>query len=403
MRFADTRRALLTMAAYSLIGNTVLAVQPMVVGALVDLLHFSPRQAGLVASAELSGFSAAGIAMLWVVQRADRRWLALSGVLLVVIADLYACTVRDFGAMVVVRVLAGAGAAIAYSIFPLLAASSSRPERIFGIINASSIGYAGLFVWLAPRLLALCALPGIFVAMAVLALAVSASILWVPPVNACSAQESHSKTETQEAAAANGAQGASLGPITLLLSATLCLYIGHGSIWAYQERIGVAAGLAAGQVGSLLGSSMLLWGVAGSLLATWLGLVFGRIWPQLLALVTSIVAVLLLIYGGQPVTYGVACALVALSWFYGLPYLAGWLAALDKLGRANIACMLVSTAGSAAGPALAAQLIGSRQNYSAIASLAGSCYVLCAVFVAITGLLLRATASDSQSDLQSVR
>lgn len=359
------------MAAYSLIGNTVLAVQPMVVGALVDLLNFSERQAGFIASAELAGFSLAGLALLTFVHKANRRVLALAGVALVVCSDLGACTVGTFPAMLIMRSLAGMGSAMAYSIFPMLASASTRPESVFGIINASSIAYAGAFVWLAPKLLALWHLPGIFLAMAVLALVVCPTIFWVPahgqPAAPCG-----------PAAALPARPGSRFHPnIVILLLVTLCLYVGHGGIWAYQERIGMAAGLPREKVGALLGSSMLIWGVAGSLLATWLGLAIGRIWPQVLSFGVSVAAAVMLVVGGSPTVYGVACALIALSWFYGLPYLSGWLAMLDPNGRANIACMLVSTAGSALGPGFAAVLVGSRSGYASIAAMAGTCYLIC--------------------------
>ncbi len=379
MCFADTRRALLTMVAYSLIGNTVLAVQPMVVGGLVDLLHFTQRQAGFIASAELAGFSAAGLAVLAVVHRVDRRLLALTGVLLLASADVVACFSHDFVPMLIVRCAAGIGSAVAYAILPVLAAASSRPERVFGIVNAASIAYAGAFVWIAPRLLVAWHLPGIFLTMALLALGVSGTIFWLP---------GEIRARGGQVAAARGT-GSSGRPVRLqvamLLLVTLCLYVGHGAIWAYQERIGVAAGLYPSEVGSLLGSSMLIWGVSGSLLATGLGMLIGRIWPQLLALMLSILAAALLVMGSGLGPYGVACAAIAFSWFYGLPYLSGWLAKLDSQGRANIACMLISTLGSALGPALAALVIGNARVYGSVGVLAGSCYVICFCLVAIAG------------------
>jgi len=386
MRYQDSARALLTMMAFSLVGNTVLAVQPMVVGGLVDYLHFSQREAGLVASAELTGFSLAGIALLTFVHRVDRRVLAYVGIAIVVTADLIACAVKTFPLMFAVRMLAGAGSAIAYAIFPVLAASSSRPERVFGLVNATSIGYAGAFVWVAPKLMELGQLPGIFLSMGVIALLVSPTILWTP---------------ASLPAAGRAPVGRLNTAMVLLLVATLCLYVGHGGIWAYQERIGIAAGIPKQRIGSLLGSSMLIWGVAGSLLATWLGLAWGRVWPQVMALGLSVFAAILLVVGADPLMYGLACALIAFSWFFGLPYLSGWLAALDPQGRANIACVLVSTLGSALGPALAAALIGAQSDYAAIAVVAGACYLSCLVLVIMVAIASQAALVTSSSDFGS--
>jgi predicted MFS family arabinose efflux permease len=388
MRHSDTLRALLTMIAFSMVGNTVLVVQPMVVGALVDLLHFSEREAGFVAGAELLGFSLGSLALLAFVHRVNRRTLALVGVAIVVGVDIVACMVKTFPLMLVLRFMAGVGSATAYAVFPTLAAASSRPERVFGIVNATSIAYAGVFVWLAPKLLQLWRLPGIFLTMAALALIVSPTIGWTPAYA--------SEQSAQNAMAASGARAKwKLNPnIVMLLGVIFVLYIGHGGIWAYQERIGVAAGLAREQVGSLLGSSMLIWGVAGSLLATWAGLAIGRIWPQVISLSASILAAALLVLGTSLLAYGVACALIAFSWFYGLPYQTGLLALVDPKGRANIGGVLVSTLGSALGPTLAALLLGVG-GHTAIGLLAGFCYLVCLLLVLLSIRELMRTHPDA--------
>src|SRR5580698_6089933 len=98
-RHSDSALAIVTMCAFSMVGNTVLAVQPMVVGGLVDLLHFSEEQAGFVAAAELLGFSLGGTALLAFVNKVDRRVLTLIGVAIAVCADVAACFVRTFPPM----------------------------------------------------------------------------------------------------------------------------------------------------------------------------------------------------------------------------------------------------------------------------------------------------------------
>ena len=45
------------MSAYAMAGNTPLVVQPMIVGAMVDLRGFTERQAGIVAAVELTGLT----------------------------------------------------------------------------------------------------------------------------------------------------------------------------------------------------------------------------------------------------------------------------------------------------------------------------------------------------------
>lgn len=133
-------------------------------------------------------------------------------------------------------------------------------------------------------------------------------------------------------------------------------------------------------VGRMLGISMLVWGVLGSLLAHFSGLALGRVWPQILSLGFSIVAALWLVLTDTPMGFTVACALVALTWFYGLPYQMGLLAQFDRQGRANLLGSMATTGGATAGPALAALLIGGS-GHVAIGLLAGVCYLLALICV----------------------
>jgi predicted MFS family arabinose efflux permease len=161
----------------------------------------------------------------------------------------------------------------------------------------------------------------------------------------------------------------------LLLAMMLLLYSGHGAIWAYQERIGVAAGLDEHAVGKWLGLSMLIWGVGGSLLARFMSMSIGRMWPQVISLGASCLAVLLLVYGSTPAAFAISCGLIAFSWFYGLPYQMGLLAARDPKGRAALAGVMMSTGGMALGPAIAALLLV-RGAHWPIGVFAGICYLL---------------------------
>jgi len=168
--------------------------------------------------------------------------------------------------------------------------------------------------------------------------------------------------------------------MVMLLLMMLLLYMGHGSIWAYQQRIGAGLGLTDLQIGNMIGMSMLIGGVGGSLIARALGLRLGRVVPQYLSLGISALGAMLLVWGSAPWIFGTACGLVAMSWFYGLPYQMGLLAAFDPLGRANMAGVVMTTGGSAAGPAIAAVLVP-HAGHAAIGAFAAACYVGCLLLV----------------------
>jgi predicted MFS family arabinose efflux permease len=358
------------MSAFSMAGNTPLVVQPMIVGALVDLLGLSERQAGVIASTELTGLSVGILLMVGVVGKVRRSTFGIFAVTAIVAANVATCFAGEFAWLLPLRFLSGLGAAAAFCISGSMAATGEKPENNFAIMNAISIAYSGVLTLLSAGILQKFGLAGIMVTLA----GITALALLVLPW-----------TRSREVATARGLSRSRFtavpAPILTLLAMMLFLYTGHGAIWAFQERIGAAAGLNQQAIGRSLGLSMLVWGVAGSLLARILGLSIGRIQPQLISLVASLLAVIFLVFSQTPLAFAASSGLIAFSWFYGLPYQMGLLAARDPQGRAAIAGTMMSTAGMALGPAIAGLLVVGQAHWP-IGIFSGACY-LCALAIAL--------------------
>jgi predicted MFS family arabinose efflux permease len=367
-------KTITAMSAYAMAGNTPLVVQPMIVGALVDLRGFTERQAGIVAAVELTGLTLGILCLISAVGRVRRSSFALLAVTAIVAANVATCFVTQFQWLLPLRFLSGVGAASAFCISSSLASSSSKPENSFAIMNAICIAYSGVLTLLSSSILQAHGLPGIMLTLSFITLLALLVIPWISPevTSAAPAGVTHAAAKVPLAIPL---------PVFALLAMMLLLYTGHGAIWAFQERIGVAAGLTEQAVGRSLGMSMLLWGVGGSLLARLLSLSLGRIVPQVISLGASFMAVLLLVFGTTPVAFATSSGLIALSWFYGLPYQMGLLAAHDPKGRAALAGTMMSTAGMAAGPGIAAFLLVGRAHWP-IGVFAGICY-LCALAIAL--------------------
>jgi predicted MFS family arabinose efflux permease len=363
-------RSLTAMGAFAMAGNTPLVAQPMVVGAMVDLLGMTERQAGILASVELTGLTLGILAIVPAVTRMKRSSLAVCAVSGIVAANVMTCFVTGFEGLLAIRFLSGFGAAAAFGVYMSMAASDPRPEHAFAIVNAISIAYSGLVNLLAPSLLHAAGLPGILISLALITALALATIPWLGQPDG---PGTHPSARELFAPAASTALP--------LLAMMLLLYTGHGAIWAYQERIGVAAGLTEHAVGKWIGLSMLVWGVGGSLLARLLSMSLGRIWPQAISLGASCLAVLVLVYGSTPMSFATSCGLIAFSWFYGLPYQMGLLAARDPKGRAALAGVMMSTGGMALGPGIAAFLLVGRVHWP-IGIFAGVCY-LAALMIAV--------------------
>jgi predicted MFS family arabinose efflux permease len=362
-------KPLIAINALSVVGNGCMAVQPIVVGALVDLLGFSEAQAGFVASMEMTGVGVGFLLLLGVAHRIPRWLLAGVGILTIVAANVAACFIHSFEPMLLAQFIVGLGSSMVFSVYLTVGASQPQPEKLFAIVNAVSIAYSGLFMPVAPSILSAWRLPGIFVTLAGIALLSSVLLRWLPASSPAGAVAASSPRGSASPAKLLN------GRVVMVLAMMLLLYTGHGAIWAYQERIGVSLGMSVNTVGKWLGTSMLIWGVIGSMLAGWLGMRFGRIWPQVLSLGVSVVAALILVFGTSMFLFALACGLIAMSWFYGLPYQMGLLSQYDRMGRLNMAGCTMTTGGAALGPALAALLVGSTGHWP-VGVLAGCCYLM---------------------------
>lgn len=373
----------IAMIFFSLLGNTAMAAQPMLVGGFVDLLGLTERQAGFVSGAELGGLALGMCVLLPFVTRLDRRVLAVVAVAIIVAANVLSIQITRIEFLsrieylLPVRAMSGMGAATAYAVFLTIAAASARPERSFGAANAVSIMGTGILVWLAPTILDSWQLAGIFLTLIGIALVVLLTAGGVPR----STVVATTVIRTSSAEADSKLFRSRWLELSFVVSAMFLLYAGHAGIWTYQERIGVGMGIPQKEVGFLIGTSMLIWGMLGSLLATFLGLRLGRVWPQVLSLGVSVIAALMLVLVNSAAGFGVACALIALSWFFGLPYQMGLLADIDPQGRANVLGSLMTTFGAAVGPIGAAVLIGLYNSYVNIAVMAGLFYFLALMFV----------------------
>jgi predicted MFS family arabinose efflux permease len=384
----DGLTCLIAMILLSAIGNGVLVIQPLAVGAMVDGLGFSDRQAGFIVFTELASFSVGSMVMSGLIHRLNRRHVAIAGIVLFAAGNFLSALPKAFLPFLLLRTLPGFACALAIAAFVSTAVLAKVPDRVFGMVNAFSIGYSAVLLIAAPPVIAAGGLSLIYAVMAVLALACLGVVRWIPP-------RAPALQRAPGAAADEPRKAGKLHVflLAMVLLAMLLLYTGHGSVWAFQERIGTSLGIEPARIGRMLSIAMFC-GIAGSLIAWRAGLALGRIWPQIISLGLSIVAAILLVIADSATLFATASALVGITWFYGLPYQMGILAQLDPRGRANVMGIIMTTGGAAIGPALAGVLV-SPPDYSIVGWVAASCYTACLLLVLPAAILLGRTAARS--------
>lgn len=364
----------------SVTGVLMFKVLPLMVGAAAESFHFGPRELGLIASSDLAGITLASLlAPLWA-RRIDWRIGAFAALALVVAGNLASATISELPLLLAVRFVTGIGEGMASSLALVILSDTRNPDRAFGLAVGAPILVGLIAFQTMPPLVERFGYDGVVLSLAALA-GIFALLTPLLPVSG----------RPMVAPAGRDTQPTSgLRPIAVGLVAAAIYHIGLGAVWAFIERMGTAAGLARATMGSNLGLAV-VFGLAGSLIATAVGARFGRSWPLVLAVCGQCAALLLLGPQMSGLGFAVAACAFQLLWLLSVPYQLAVIASFDAGGRYFVLALAFQAAGVTLGPVLAGLLI-EGQDYSAVRALAATC--LAASLVLILPLARRSTRTD---------
>ncbi|MDP3749557.1 MAG: MFS transporter [Phenylobacterium sp.] len=363
MRLSDTN-ALVLVTLLGLIGNSTAIVQPLLVGLMVDSYGLTPSAAGMVSAVEMTAFGGAALLIAAVVSRFDRRGLCACALGMAAAGNLAASFAGDTTVLVLSRVVAGAGAGASLAISGAIIAGHREPDRVYSITTMGMLAYAGVFLTTVPNLMQAWGSAAAFLVMAAIA-ALTLPFAFAAP---------RPPARTTDAAAGAGRRPP-LRDAAPLLAAALVLYAGHGAVWTYEERMGVAIGMSVAEVGGTLGLASIA-GFIGAAIAAILGSRISRTASQVIALGLSATAAVIIVLARTPELYTAGACLIALAWFFGLPYLNGVAAGLDPEGRTAALTAAMLNFGTALGPFLAS-LILVANGYLWVGVLAATMYLAC--------------------------
>ena len=348
----NDRLTLIGLMLLAGIGNLSLSLHPFIVGGAIDFLGFSAARAGHLAAVEMAGFALGSFTASLRIHVWNRQWVGAIGAILVIGGNLLSCFLTTYEPLLVTRTISGLGSAFALSVFSSTAAATPNPVRTFGIVNSTSIGGSGVLIWIAGYIIAAWGLPGIFLSIVGLTIVFSIGIFTLP-ARVDTTIDLERATMYEPVVSKFQAK---IG-IPMCLGLMLFMFIGQYAIWAYQERIGVGIGMESQEIGFWIGAGRLIFGTAASLLASYIGLRIGRIWPQVISITGCIFGVSIVVFGTTPFTFAFGSTLLTTAMFYGLAYQQGLLSGFDRKGRANVAGDMMGTIGMALGPLMVSFLV----------------------------------------------
>jgi len=335
----------------------LLALKPLIVGALIDDYHFSASEAGFVTGIEMAGIGIASFIAAAAGGRWNRRLVIVTGATLGILGSIIPALTAAYLPILLTRFVAGLGSGLIAANVLAVIGTSRDPDRTFGLYYMSSYAGMALLVPGGIWVMAHSGVAGGYGLLALLLAAVYVMVLRIPG----NVEGFRRKDGMLSLSSFPWVAG------TLSLSLSLFFWIGVGAVWAFVERIGVAAGISKLLIGSVVTLGPIA-SIVGALTASLLHTRLGR-GPLLAASVAlAMISVALVAWGGSTYTYMAGFLIFSYIWPLFLAYLGGAMAVVDPLGRVVSMSVASQTVGMAIGPAIGG-IVASHFGYASISIL----------------------------------
>jgi predicted MFS family arabinose efflux permease len=322
---------------------------PVVLGAIVDGTGIDEGRAGRIASLELGSMAVAALVLAPRVSGVSLRGLALGSAAIAAAAHAASMLADGFAALAALRSIAGLAEGALVAAGNALIATSVDPDRLAARMQIVAGSAGALLLVALPNVVAAAGHRGAFAAMALLVLACTPILAWMPRGAAARIEAAHLPVR---------------GDALPVLAAGLLLTAGEGAMWAFLERIGVHAGVSPPSIGALLGAVTLL-GLLGAAAAAWLGTRLGRRLPIAAGIGCQAASCWMIAHAGAPPAYVLGSIGYGLAFFFVQPYLLGTAAVVDRNGRVAAGYAGVVLVGAAIGPVTGGALV-SAFSYEAL-------------------------------------
>lgn len=378
---SETRAMLLGITLLNVVALAGPLVLPLFNEGLQRSLHLSAAEIGEVTALSMvSGMLSNLLSKYWV-----RRftWPSVARVLLIglILTDVlwYVCE-RAWIPLLAVQGLMGFLSGSLYSLTLAVIGDGRHADRMFGIIMAAQVAFQVAGLLAGPLILAhgsIDTLIGIFLVLNALSLLLTR----VLPARGRTVVTSVPFVSLMRL------------PIMLGLSGCIFFMLNVGAYWTYVELIGRHAGLSEVEVanGLVIGVSV---GLLGGLAASWSAKRFNRNGLLAVGALMIVIAVWLLPSPLSVAQFAISCAIYNFAWNFSLALNYSAINAIDSTGHVLPLTPAFHSAGAAAGPGIAALLVGPYGYDCVIWLAAGGAVLSVACFVA-SGAALRARVAPS--------
>lgn len=360
---ASSQLALLAaIVLFAAITPTILMTAPAVAAQLAIQWQLSPSQIGDLFSTELGAMSLATLPALWWLKRVDWRRAALLAGVLFIAANLLSMLAHDYLMLLALRFCSALAGGSLMIICLSSAASTSNPDRVYGLWVMGQLVVGAIGLTILPRLFEHYGLSACYLILAGLMTVFLPLARYFP-------QGSPPAEKTDKRVAVASKWKAALGILGIL-----SFYISLSGVWTFIGSISTQAGISAEYSGEILAVATVM-GIVGAGCASLIGNRLPRLLLLLLGYGLMAGSVLLLLGQPEMLRFALAALLFKFTWTFILPLILACLADLDRSGKLMNASNLVIGGGLAIGPTVAGRLIEASGGFQSLL-MAGACITL---------------------------
>ena len=321
---ARERRILIGSAAAYTIPMAVIWLQPVLLAEVLAVKGTTEASAGLLVTAEMTALSVSSLMCVRFGKGIPYIRIALLGMVLAAIGNALSFFASSYWMLFATRIIAGAGEGTPLMVGNAAVAGVADPDRAYAKITAFSIVVSAVLIYVAP------ALGPVSGGRATAASLLACLILLFPPVILMP----RSYRFDPVMAAARTAAGRISPTIILTLVAFSCFTLVNASTWSFFFLIGQRTGLTADAVNHAISVSI-VFSIAGSLAANWVGRRWRRFLPVGIGLVGVTIALWCLSVTRSVSLYRGSMDLNMFASYFAIPFFFGYAAAADPTGRGS--------------------------------------------------------------------
>ncbi|RJL20766.1 MFS transporter [Paracoccus siganidrum] len=337
-----------------------LMLLPVLVYAYDVKLGFGPDTAGRISSAALLGLAMATV----LVSLRTKHWsmgrVSVVGMALMLFFSAMSLVLQDLTSFFLLTFLAGFGGGLAQAAVSAALARTQRSERAFAIFTCFQFVYPGLGAWFLPSLLE----GGWgFDVLLLCQMALIVAALGLAPVVGAFRLRAELLAADQEPHP-DQMEWALLLHLPAALSTIGFMIYGasNGAIWAYSEGIGRLSGLDVTQISNIIALANVIAGVA-ALGVIWLGNRLGHFIPLIVGILAQLLSIWILVTFQSGAGFLLGTMIFTIAWAVVFPYFLSIQSDLDHSGTVVAFGQFTNLIGTAAGPSIAAYVLGGDGDY----------------------------------------